>query len=565
MTFRFVQVAFAGHNRPSVLGDQQGGTAALGAAFALLKQAGVADGRLLTGLADGADTLAVNAWVDAGLGPVHAVYPFLDASAPSDNEKLAASVTWLDGERFEAAGRSAHLAQTRWLIGGADILVVIWDGDRGRGAGGTADAVRLALEYDIAVLWIQPSDYGVVRLIEPPDRDQGFGFIEVLEQLDREPPFIAGEATVEGIRAALARRGFDEGADTPPVASIVGAGLARFFDRVLHDTLWRAYAAFRRLLAGDGGPNAPTAPPPTDLAAEPGFVMLSDAYALADTQANNLAAVHRSQQILLLNAAILASVVGSSPAVWPGIKLYAVLTELTLAMVALAVWSGAARANRHERWSEARRLAEQLRLERAAWPLGLTSVETRDREDLGPAALAARTLRRKAGLAPGAFDADRVARWGAWTIEDLIGSQMRYHRSDSHRNERITHKIHLAENISFAVLVAVLVAFVVAHEGSRLMGLELAPWVGGAVIMTGAIAPAIGAASLALEATLAFGEQSRRSLFIAERLGTISGSIKEPPRLDDLQRAARSAIRLQSAQEDRWWEASTRRRLFRGG
>jgi hypothetical protein len=566
MSFRFVQVAFAGHNRPAVLGDRQGATASLGAAFELLKQAGVEDGRLLTGLAEGADSLAVAAWTEAGLGPVHVVYPFLGHQPPSHGEKGASSVTRLDGAALEAGGRSAHLAQTRWLIGSADLLVVIWDGDRTRGAGGTADAVRLALEYGIVVLWIRPPEYGAIRLINPPDRDQGFGFIEVLEQLDRDPPSITSEVTAEGLRAALGRRGFEDRTEPPRAKSGPWAPFAGQVDRLLHATLWRTYATFRRLLAGESKKSNDTPiPPPADLAAEPGFAMLSEAYAAADSEANKLAAAHRSQQILLLNAAILASVVGSSPAVWPHIKLYAVLTELALAMVALAVWSGAARANRHERWSVARRVAEQLRLERAAWPLGLTSVETRDHDTLGPAAQAARSLRRKAGLAPGDFDADRVTRWGEWTVEDLIASQLRYHQADGLRNERITHRIHLAENCSFAVLVAVLVGFVVAHQTSHLMGLELAHWVGGAVIMTGAIAPAIGAASLALEATLAFGEQSRRSLFMAERLGAIRASIKTPPRLDDLQRAVRSAIRLLGAQEDRWWEAATRRRLFRGG
>ena len=83
--------------------------------------------------------------------------------------------------------------------------------------------------------------------------------------------------------------------------------------------------------------------------------------------------------------------------------------------------------------------------------------------------------------------------------------------------------------------------------------------------MTGAIVPAIGAASLALEATLSFDEQGRRSDLLAQQLGAIAAELGETPRLDRLQRAAKAAIRLQTSQEDRWTDEAVRRRLFRVG
>jgi len=239
-----------------------------------------------------------------------------------------------------------------------------------------------------------------------------------------------------------------------------------------------------------------------------------------------------------------------------------VLAELTLALIALATWSGAARAGRHARWSASRRLAEQLRLERAAWALGLSAVLNTD--GLGPAARAARVLRRSAGSAPGVFDADRISRWGGWALDELVTSQAAYHLHQGHRNEVIGHRVHKAENASFMLLVMGLCAFALANGAGHLLGFELPHWLGRAVLMMSAIVPAIGAASLALEANLAFREQGERSLFLAGRLSAIRTSVAEPLRLDDVQRAALAAIRLHNSQEDRWSEEATRRRLVRG-
>ena len=54
---------------------------------------------------------------------------------------------------------------------------------------------------------------------------------------------------------------------------------------------------------------------PADLAVQRGFQVLTDAYLTADRHANRLAAVHRSEQILLIFAMVTAAVVGSAWAV----------------------------------------------------------------------------------------------------------------------------------------------------------------------------------------------------------------------------------------------------------
>jgi hypothetical protein len=563
MSAPLIQIAFAGHNRPDDLGDPAAAERDLKAAFAMMASAGLTQGRLLTGYARGADRLAARLWRECGLGPIHVVQPFLADEAEAGHEPPTSLYTLLDGEACEAAGRNPYLAQTRWLIGSADMLITVWTGEHARGAGGTADAVRLALEHNLPVLWVKPGDAEAVRLIRPQYLPDDFGFLEFLEQLEHRKPPLVVRATAEGLAEALVQLELDPGEDE---ADEAGSSPIRGLDLWLQRGLWRTYNLFRRVVGGRAENHRDAVEPPEDLRVQPGFRLLSEAYLKADLEATRLAAVHRSQQILLLAAALLAAAIGSAPAVWPGFKIYAVLIELSLALAALSVWTGAVRANRHHRWGGMRRLAEQLRLERAGWALGISTVGSR-RDDAGGgvAAAAARRVRRRAGLAVGAFDADRVRRWGAWAMDELLVGQAHYHRSQGRLNQRIAHRIHAFENFTFAFFIAVLAAFAIAYGISASLGQHMPHWVGGAVLMAGAIVPAMGAASLALEATLGFSEHSQRSLDLADALNQLIASLDPDPTLDTYQKSARAAVQLESLKEDRWSEDSDRRRLFRGG
>ncbi len=551
LKLQFIQVAFAGHNRKEDLGDPTEAAAGLEAAFAMLVQAGVHQARLISGLAPGADLLAAAAWKAAGLGPVHAVYPYLDTPADAASE-LAHSATWLNGKATEALGRNAHLAQTRWLIGVADLLVVVWTGEHARGAGGTADAVRLALEHNIPVLWIKPGEAATVRLIRPEHLDEDFGFLEFLEELRFSRAPLVRKGTAAAIYAALADLGL---AGEVPSLEPESKGPRPF----LFMRWWRAYAAFRRTLGGTA-PAFKAQPPPPDLIAEPGFQRLTEAYERADVAANNLGAVHRSHQIILLGVAIVATFVGSAPSLWPKTKLIMVSIELALAVGALGVWLASERGRRHQRWGDLRQRAEDLRLERVAWALGVNP-----RQGTIYSGRAARHVRRLAGVPTGAFNPRRVKAWGDWAMDELILGQAAYHRAQSLINGRVSHRVHEWENISFAVFLVVLLTYVVS--AISMLALQGGPpsWLDGLVGLAGAMAPAIGATGLALEATLALNEQAQRSRVLAVHLETIVSRMGSKPGLEALQAAAKEAIRLQRAQETHWTEGTARRRLIRGG
>jgi Protein of unknown function (DUF4231) len=555
-----IQVAFAGHNRAPHLGNTETLAVRLVGAFELLRTAGFEHARLLTGLAEGADAIAATAWRRVGLGPIQVVYPYLNSKPDRHSRAPIESGTWLDGATLEAAGRSAHLAQTRWLVSAADVLVVVWDGDPGRGAGGTADAVRLALEHNVPVIWIKPASPTGLRLIRPNLLNDDFGFLEFLEQVEHENDNTVVEATPADVRSAIGDRG--GWPNHPPEGSAPKSRRTlEWLHTGLHRTIWQTYALFCRVMGGKAN-TALTHAPPADLAEQTGFTIFTQAQGRADQEANHIAAIHRSQQILLLAAAIVAAAIGTSPTVWEPLIPWAASIELCLAILALLIVGGARRAGRHEKWGQSRRLAEQLRIERAAWTLGMSSIDD-PRHDAGHSARVARELRRAAGLASGRFDADRVDRWGAWAMNEIIGSQAEYHHVHGRRNERIAHRIHRFESLSFFIFIAMLLVFTpyAFSFGAKPLPARLH----GVIIMAGAIVPAVGAASLALEAILGFGDQSRRSHILAKRLDEINVALGAKPRLDQLQQAARAAIHLQVSQEDRWSEDAIRRRLFRGG
>ncbi len=552
-SLKFTQIAFAGHNRPEDLGDPTQALAGLTRAFALLRQAGVTQARLVSGLARGADWLAARAWKAAGFGSVHAVFPFITDTVEPEAQGLMDTGTWLDGQATEAVGRNPHLAQTRWLVGAADLLVVVWTGAHARGAGGTADAVRLALEHSVPVLWIDPARIDAPQLIRPEYLAEDFGFLEFLDQLRIGHAPLVQAATAPALRDVLIDLGLRA---EPPSAD----PWQHDHGRAKPERRWRAYALFRRYLGGKAPPFEAQVTPP-DLATDPGFAALTRAQAAADEEASRLGAIHRSQQVILLGVAILAAMAGSAAAVWSSTKLAMVTLEILLAIGAFVVWLDSERGHRHQRWGSARRLAEDLRLERVAWTLG---VSTTPQGVLFPSSAEARDARREAGLPQIVFSAERVASWGAWAVDELLAGQAAYHRGQSTINGRISHRIHQVENISFAVLMVVLVAYVADTIGLSAIGRQTPQWLSQMVEVAGTIIPAIGAACLALEATLSLGEQAERGRVLAVRLESIVASLGERPGLEAYQSAAKAAIRLQRAEENHWTEGASRRRLLRG-
>ncbi|MFX7902711.1 hypothetical protein ABTK34_19805, partial [Acinetobacter baumannii] len=79
-----------------------------------------------------------------------------------------------------------------------------------------------------------------------------------------------------------------------------------------------------------------------------------------------------------------------------------------------------------------------------------------------------------------------------------------YHARQGELNHRLSHRGHQLEHLVFWIFVALLASYALAYFVGPKVGFELPHWYGSLLVLTGAITPAFGAASLALEASLGF-------------------------------------------------------------
>jgi hypothetical protein len=121
---------------------------------------------VLSSLAEGADRLVAQEALEAGYQLVCPL-PFSQAEFKRDFSGVASRAEYaallsrasrvieLDGSR-ETPERNdaAYAASGQYIVECADVVVAIWDGEKARGSGGTADIIRRALERGVPVVWI---------------------------------------------------------------------------------------------------------------------------------------------------------------------------------------------------------------------------------------------------------------------------------------------------------------------------------------------------------------------------------------------------------------------------
>jgi hypothetical protein len=158
--------------------------------------------RLVSGLAEGADQMAVEArsenWaVDAILPfPVDEYHKDFKNPAQGTPEKAIADFEHaksqattiiqlpcdplMPGEipadakeqaKYWQIRSQAYARLGRFLLGQIDLLVAVWDGQREEGAGGTAEVIRGALQFGIPVIWISTRAMTAPRIIKEIDED----------------------------------------------------------------------------------------------------------------------------------------------------------------------------------------------------------------------------------------------------------------------------------------------------------------------------------------------------------------------------------------------------------
>jgi hypothetical protein len=142
---------------------------------------------LNTALATGADQLAAICGRSSGYF-VRAILPFeareyrKDFAAGEEIDgfeqalQAADEIVALPGDRADL--ESAYVLVGESLVEKADILIAIWDGEEGRGPGGTAHVVEMALQSSTPVIHIdidEGSDVVRIRALMDGDKTTPFG------------------------------------------------------------------------------------------------------------------------------------------------------------------------------------------------------------------------------------------------------------------------------------------------------------------------------------------------------------------------------------------------------
>ncbi|MEO9255042.1 MAG: hypothetical protein ABI305_05850 [Tepidiformaceae bacterium] len=517
--------------------------------------------RLVTALAEGTDRIAASAALKLGY-ELQAILPFerqeyaRDFGAPGESvavlnslasfEQLLASpqttaILELDGVlllahaadigtadlvRGAAELNSAHInvadatspyeALGEVLVRQCDLLLAVWDGERGRGPGGTANIIRDARARGLPVIIIDSNAPARISFIsngmERPYAEEELR--EVLFAL-LHPPRGLGSVPLS---TYLSER--------QPGWNLRGKRLPVIGSRSLLNWVWPAFRTIlapskrraSRLAAASVPKGATDAEPETGARANS---LLQPHFAWADSLATYYGDRYRSAFVVIYGLGVVTvalGVVGLShgSAVHLGRLDLRLWVTLSLLMVIVGIWYvGGFVKHWHRRWLDYRILAEYLRQIGYLAPLGSISPHVRtpphrSSGDPGNSWMAwqARAITRELGLTSACFDitfleAAQTAMCRAW-----LDSQASYHRETARRSQRMEHLLHWAGLALFAV------AFVTT-AGAIYRELEV-------FTAVEAIFPAFGSALAAIRGQAELERLARRSEGIAEWLEEMS-------------------------------------------
>ncbi len=505
---------------------------ALRAIFRSVEAAASATGpcrlRLISGLAEGADTFAVD--VATGCGWAHdAVLPFPRAVFAGDFDignartafkrrlAQAQAVLELPGERTVADGSgTAYERVGRMILAQCDLLIGIWDGAAARGRGGAAQIIAEAVLLGIPVIQIDPKypEEPVLLWDGLDHHDLGQhtidtvarGTLEALPALIDQllvPPHGAGE------RAML--NAFQQGTAKRAMLSRAYGGMLCALCVIAKRSKKPAY----QTLDGGGISN-----PALDLR-----------FRQADQQATHLSRLFRSGYVTNFTfaaAAVLLSLLGLILPV--AVKPILIVTELLLIGIILTLTTMGNRQAWHQRWLGNRQLAERLRCLRLSALLG-------DLDLHGETALIndwvswlTRATAREIGLHSVIVDHAYLTMVRA-QLQALLGEQIGYLGHEVALMSKLEHRLHQLGTVLFGGTAFVCVFFLVADAASRaITGEGIAESAHGLVVLSTiatAAFPAIGAAIYGIRMQGDFAGIADRGKTLLSQLSTLETVVKE--------------------------------------
>ena len=501
--------------------------------------------RFVSPLADGADTIAAEAALS--------VCWRLETCLPFDRDEYAhdfaegdsrecfvalldrASATFtLAGNRADSA--AAYEAAGRVMLDQVDVLLALWDGDFGRGRGGTARVVAEAISRHIPVIHVD-----ILGVAEPMLLWSGLADFEIEQPTIDNVPRISAAKALAPVVSTLT---------IPPENPIDRRMLARFFNErarartpALPYPLLLAMTGTRRLSFSD------LTPATAESCAEPlaaqlarvahagvyGKALMSKLVArfgIADSAAAYFAQIFRSGFVANFGLAAIAVLLALSGPLVPAYKLPLILTELGVILIIFINTRAGTRAGWHERWMDDRHLAEQLRslaMTSVLGNLNLRGTSGRDAAALpGWVNWLGRATARELGMPNARIDDAYLANVRD-TAEHLITDQIAYHRANAHRMDKLESRLHAAGEILFGGTMVACVAWIVA----KLMQVPMS--FGGSIGLTEIVTaltaamPAMGAALYGIGMQGDFAGIAHRSEATVARLERLKRALKDDP------------------------------------
>ncbi|MEI6486195.1 MAG: DUF4231 domain-containing protein [Sphingomonadales bacterium] len=520
------------------------------------------DLRLLSPLAEGADRLSAEVALAAGY-TLDVVLPgpaqrFRDDADPAMTGLIAQADAVMELPEEPLGDAVSFFLSGRATVAHCDLLIAIWDGERARGRGGTAEIVELALrrgrpvlhlplEADADPILIWPGHANLVAPTLAEDAPRQPADPARLARLVREllaPPADPRERECLALFLAEPQRRFRWRAEYPLL--LAALGIRRFSLRDLAEPDYAAAAAeeFATFRATGGSVD-----------------LLANAWGWSDGLARHFGQTYRSGHILNFVLAATAVLLAVAGLIWPQAKFWFVLAEVAAVLGFVINTRVGTNHAWHRRWLDYRQLAERLRPMRS---LKLLGVATPPLFGEGEAhrwfAWYAAAVWRSVGLPRGALAAPQTL--SALVSAAELEPQLRYHRKTTGDMHRLDHRLHLFGLILFLLSIAsclgFLAAYLLAHDWTT-------SHVGLFVALSAGL-PSVGSAVFGIRMQGDLVGASERSAATAQSLAALHETIDDPAlrlsRLADIGEAVAAAMLADLA---RWQVAFQQRRLVLPG
>ncbi len=503
--------------------------------------------RMVSALADGADTIVAKAALAAGWR-VDACLPFpreqyandFTNSAHHDDfvallEKVTATFE-LPGNHSEAT--AAYEAVGRLVLEQCDVLLALWDGDPNRGRGGTSRVVADAVARHIPVIHVHTHVDEPVQLLWT-----GLSDAEIEQPSVEIVPRAPADTAIAQVVAALT---------VPPEHKVDTRMLMQFYrERAATSTpalpypLLLAATGVRPLSRRDFKPmqaDASSADLRALLALSTGrggdhafAEKLTTRYGVADTAAGYFAQIFRSGFVANFTLAAIAVILALSGLLFPAMKLPIISGELICVILILINTHAGKRFGWHERWMDNRHLAEQLRalaLTSVLGDLGLRSHASHSGRDAaaipGWVGWLARATARETGLPNVHADDATLTRVRDMALH-LINEQMAYQHTNAARMHKLEHRLHQSGEILFGGTIVACVAWIIAKLTGMPMGVVGNVGMTEIVTFITAVLPALGASIYGIRMQGDFAGVAFRSQVTVSRLERLKRAMHDDP------------------------------------